>query len=247
MPTDNSDKVIISSSFTYSRDKPSDFVPTEPPPTRLVSDHGAFPWDLPYLWEQQKDLGWPSEIAEADDPLAVFLDKITGHGRDFYDPLILVPDEDREYWHAVLNSVLRRPGGFVWPDDYDTVGVFALGMGGTPAETAWWERRVFATLLEDARTLQAILERYEAKNFIRPSAPPNRGPTPDPTRFWEARARREHEMGNTREAYAETFAAYLKLPGWKPETRAEKLAYARKQIFNARKRLEIPAGKKNPE
>lgn len=143
--------------------------------TTIVWQSAAFPWNLPFLWPEQEHLGWPSEIAEADDPLAVFLDKITGNGRDFYDPLILVPDEDREYWHAVLNSVLRSPGGFVWPDDYIDVGNFAFSMGANPADTSWWERRVFATLLEDARTLQTLSRRYGVDFVGMPADMPARG------------------------------------------------------------------------
>lgn len=154
-------KVTISFSHSVVKPIPADFVPKEPQPRpTLVWQSSAFPWDLPYVWEEQKDLGWPAEIVEADDPLTVFLDMATRHGRVFYDPLALVPEDDREYWHAVLNSVLRSPDNFVWPDDYVDVGNFAFSMGANPAETSWWERRVFATLLEDARTLQGLSRRY---------------------------------------------------------------------------------------
>lgn len=232
---------VTIASFTYTNTRPSDFVPTEPPPTATLVryDSAYFPWDLPYVWEEQKDLGWPSEIAEADDPLSVFLSKWMG----FYDPLALVPDEDREYWHAILNSVLRRPGGFIYPDDYDTVGRFVWGVNCDPTNEDWWDKKVFASILEDAHALQAILDKYNATDFVLPAPPPSRGRTPDPDKFWAHRARQEEaakhegrwkqERENTRSEYRRLYPSHASTY----TSKAPLDAYVRQMIYQARERL----------
>ena len=222
-------KVTIGYSYSEVRKPPPDFVPTEPPPPpKLVTQAAAFPWDLPYVWEQQKDLGWPAEIAEADDPLAELTRILTRYGGS-YDPLALVPDEDREYWHAVLNSVLRRPGGFVWPSDYVTVGNFVWAHSADPTNTDWWKHRVFAELLQDAKTLEAMGRRYGVYYVGMPAEEKRQAGRPSEQHYdWAFRITQSGQLSDE-----QAFVMVLAMRGIDPEALPQAERQKRRNAFDS--------------
>lgn len=93
-------------------------------------------------------------------------------------------------------------------------------------------------ILADMRTLQAILDKYDAAIYVPPAPAPKRGAKPD--KFWEDMARREQQGNWNRE---HTLAEYRKRPEAQHESPEEQRTHATSMIHAARKRLKMPTKK----
>lgn len=100
----------------------------------------------------------------------------------------------------------------------------------------------FGELINDARTILAILEKYNARNYIPPSPPPKRGIVPDG--FWDDMARREasgeFKRADTTREYRRLYASHASAY----TSKAPLDSYVRQKIYQARKRLGIPPRQK---